>query len=64
MKAIIVKAISHGDIVDLYYSDGEVVTVKSEDYNRAFGPIISAEKKEVIRDYSLTKLRNANRSGE
>ena len=33
------------DKVKLVYSDDEVVFVKKEDFNRAFGAIISAENK-------------------
>lgn len=41
------------DKVKLVYSDDEVVFVKKEDFNRAFGAIISAEKDDVIRDFAI-----------
>ena len=41
------------DKVKLVYSDDEVVFVKKEDFNRAFGAIISTEKEDVIRDFAI-----------
>lgn len=39
--------------VKLVYSDEDVVFVKKEDFNRAFGAIISADKEDVIRDFGI-----------
>lgn len=39
--------------VKLVYSDNEVVFVKKDDFNRAFGAIVNAEKHEVIRDFAI-----------
>lgn len=41
------------DKIKLIYSDDEIVYVKKEDFNRAFGAIISAEKDDVIRDFAI-----------
>lgn len=43
------------DKVKLTYSDDEVVLIKRTDFDRAFGPIISAEKDDIIRDYAIEK---------
>ncbi len=42
-----------GDIVRLYYSDGDVVTVKYEDYNRALATMINSDKEDIIRDFAM-----------
>ena len=42
-----------GDQVDLIYSDGDVVVVKYEDFNRAFGAILGASKEDVKRDFKI-----------
>lgn len=42
-----------GDIVRLYYSDGDVVTVKYEDYNRALATMINSDKEDIIRDFAI-----------
>lgn len=41
------------DKVKLVYSDDDVVFVKKEDFNRAFGAIINADKEDVIRDFGI-----------
>lgn len=41
------------DKIKLVYSDDEIIFVKKEDFNRAFGAIISAEKNDVIRDFAM-----------
>ena len=41
------------DKVKLVYSDDEIVYVTKEDFNRAFGAIINAEKDDVIRDFAI-----------
>ena len=53
MRVYIEKADRRNEFVDLHYSDGEVVTVKYEDYNRALGAIINASKDDVIRDFAI-----------
>ena len=51
-KRINLKEWKHdGDRVKLLYSDGDTVYVAKADFDRAFGPIVSAEKHEVIRDF-------------
>lgn len=40
-----------GDRVGLIYSDTDIVYIKKSDWDRAFGPIVSACKSDVIRDY-------------
>ena len=47
------KFVEDSDRVILYYSDNSTVTVSKTDFNRAFGPIISAPKSDVIRDYAI-----------
>ena len=42
-----------GDIAVLTYDDGDIVTVKKTDFDRAFGAIINATKEEVIRDFAI-----------
>ncbi len=42
-----------GDIVVLFYSDGDTVEVSKSDFDRVFGPIVSAAKEDVIRDFAL-----------
>lgn len=39
--------------VKLIYSDDDIIFVKKEDFNRAFGAIISADKEDVIRDFGI-----------
>lgn len=41
------------DYAELTYSDGDVLKVSKEDFNRAFGPIISASKEAVVRDFAV-----------
>lgn len=41
------------DRVKLVYSDDEIVFVTREDFNRAFGAIINADKEDVIRDFAI-----------
>ena len=41
------------DRVRLVYSDGDIVYVTREDFNRVFGPIVSADKHDVIRDFAI-----------
>ncbi len=53
MRIYIEKADRRDGVVDLHYSDGEIVTVKYDDYNRAMGAIINAEKEDVIRDFAI-----------
>ncbi len=47
------EATRRGDVVEPLYNDGDTVTVKYEDYNRAMGAIINAEKEDVIRDFAI-----------
>ena len=42
-----------GDFAHLTYSDNETVKVKKEDFDRAFGAIITASKEAVIRDFAI-----------
>ena len=42
-----------GNVVNLFYNDGTIVTVKKEDFDRAFGAIVNAEKEDVIRDFGI-----------
>ena len=42
-----------GEKVQLGYTDGTILYVRKTDFNRAFGPIISASKEEVIRDFAI-----------
>lgn len=41
------------DRVKLVYEDNTTVYVSKEDFNRAFGCIISLSKDEVIRDFAI-----------
>lgn len=41
------------DTVVLSYNDASEVKVKKVDFERAFGPILSLPKENIIRDYSL-----------
>ena len=41
-----------GAMVKLTYDDGEVVRVSKDDFDRAFGAIITADKADVIRDFA------------
>ena len=42
-----------GDYAYLTYSDGDVIKVKKVDFDRAFGPIVSASKEDVMRDFAV-----------
>lgn len=42
-----------GDNVELTYNDGEVVKVSKNDWDRAFGAIVNAEKADVVRDFAI-----------
>lgn len=53
MRVYIEEAKRRDEVVELHYSDGDVVTVKYEDYNRALGAIINAEKEDVVRDFAI-----------
>lgn len=41
------------DIVILKYSDGEEVKVAKTDMERAWGPIVSASKEDVKREFGI-----------
>ena len=43
---------SDGTVV-LTYEDGDIITIQKEDFDRAFGPIVSAPKSDIIRDYAI-----------
>lgn len=45
--------IMNGDTVELLYSDNDTVNVSKADFDRAFGPIVSASKENVIRDFAI-----------
>lgn len=42
-----------GDKVRLLYEDGSIVFVSKEDFDRAFGAIISASKEDVVNDFAI-----------
>lgn len=42
-----------GDRVRLIYQDGSKLFVRYEDFNRAFGCIVSAEKSAIQRDFAI-----------
>lgn len=42
-----------GDRVRLIYQDGSELFVRYEDFNRAFGCIVSAEKSAIQRDFVI-----------
>lgn len=42
-----------GDKVKLTYADGTVLFVRHDDFDRAFGAILNAEKDAVERDYAV-----------
>ena len=44
-----------GDRVQLLYRDGSELFVSYEDFNRAFGCIVSAEKNAVQQDFAIAK---------
>lgn len=44
-----------GEKIKLIYKDGDSFYISREDFNRAFGCIVSGEKEEIRRDFSLTK---------
>ena len=44
---------AEGDKVRLVYEDNTELYVTKEDFDRAFGCIISASKDEVIRDFAI-----------
>ncbi len=39
--------------VKLTYQDEQEVLIQNRDFDRAFGPIVSADKATVIRDYAI-----------
>ena len=43
------------DTVKLTYHDGDIVFVRKKKFDEAFGPIITSEKYEVIRDFAIDK---------
>ena len=54
MKRINLKAWELvGCKVRLVYEDNDIVYIHKSDFDRAFGPIISADKNDVLRDYSI-----------
>lgn len=42
-----------GDRVRLLYRDGTVAYVNADDFNRAFGCIVSSVKEDIIRDFAV-----------
>lgn len=44
-----------GDLVRLYYDDGDSFSVRKEDFNRAFGSIVNADKSAIKRDFTWQK---------
>ena len=42
-----------GDRVRLLYRDGMVAYVNADDFNRAFGCIVSGEKENIVRDFAV-----------
>lgn len=42
-----------GDRVRLIYQDGTELFVRYEDFNRAFGCIVSTEKRAIQRDFAI-----------
>ena len=42
-----------GDFAYLTYSDGEVIKVSKDKFHSAFGPIVSASKEDVKRDFAI-----------
>ena len=51
-----------GNVVNLFYNDGTIVTVMKNDFDRAFGAIIIAEKEDVIRDFGIWLKERFNAS--
>lgn len=47
-----------GDRVKLLYQDDSILYVKRTDFDRAFGAIVSAEKKDIIRDFAIKEGGN------
>ncbi len=43
-----------GDFAYILYEDGDEIKVSKDDFNRAFGAIISASKENVIRDFAVS----------
>ena len=43
-----------GDFAYILYEDGDEIKVSKDDFNRAFGTIISASKENVIRDFAVS----------
>lgn len=41
-----------GDLVGLYYDDGDSFSVRKEDFNRTFGCFINADKAAIKRDFT------------
>ena len=46
-------ALSIGNFVKLTYSDNETFNVKKEDFDRAFGPIVSGNKADIKKEYEV-----------
>ncbi len=42
-----------GNQAELTYEDGDTVYVNKDDFNRAFGPIVSGDKSAIIRDFGV-----------
>lgn len=42
-----------GERVKLIYKDGDCFYVSKDDFNRAFGCIVSGEKEDIARDFAL-----------
>lgn len=50
--------VSNWELVDeekvkLTFDDGDIVYVRKDDFNRAFGAILGADKEAVIRDFGI-----------
>ena len=41
------------NLIELVYSDGDIINVSEGDFNRAFGAIVNASKEDVIRDFMI-----------
>ena len=42
-----------GDLVKLIYTDNDEFYIKKEDFNRAFGPIVSGNKADIKKEYKV-----------
>ena len=42
------------DFAYILYEDGDEIKISKDDFNRAFGAIISASKENVIRDFAVS----------